>query len=53
MQRTSLIAWTAGARQRGDDMSTWRLQVVGDHDRLHDAFIDAETSTRSAISSGR
>ena len=27
-------------------MTTWRLQVVGDHDRLHDAFIDAETSTR-------
>ena len=27
-------------------MSTWRLQVVGAHDRLHDAFVDAEPTTR-------
>ena len=27
-------------------MSTWRLQVVGAHGRLHDAFVDAEATTR-------
>ena len=27
-------------------MSVWRLQVVGDHGRLHDVFVDGEPSSR-------
>ena len=30
----------------GAAVTTWRLQLVGGHDRLHDAFVDAEATTR-------